>query len=222
LDAYLCPASQERLKNPQYWGIKPQPLSEIIVMGKLRLSFDDGPKPTDALTKILTILADHSIIADFYVNGIEMDSAETKAAVRKIHDKGHKVENHAWSHKRLDTMSLEEVRQEISRNQDMIQAATGRFPTRLRPPYGAGAYPKSLDTEVVKAAQEFNLTLTLWQVDTEDWKSPISGKYDKILSDVKAKQHLELTDILMHVLNNTADGLNTLIEKLKEKGYEFG
>jgi peptidoglycan/xylan/chitin deacetylase (PgdA/CDA1 family) len=194
-------------------------------MGLIRLSFDDGPKPLLALEKILGTLEQHAIKADFYLNGVEVDESDaTRKAAKKIGDKGHKVENHAWSHKRLDTMPLEEVRKEVSDTQAVIKKVTEKTPTRLRPPFGAGAFSKPVDPELAAIAKEQNLTITIWNVDTEDWKRPkgLKQKMKSIMDQVGKNKHRELIDILMHVQAETADDLEVLIGKLKSDGYQFG
>lgn len=193
-------------------------------MSLIRFSFDDGPKPLGALTGITDTLQKHQIIADFYVNGVEIVvSDDTRKAVQKLHAAGHRVENHAWTHKSLKTMPIEEVRKEVGDTQALIEKLTTRAPTRLRPPYGAGGGTPP-DPELATVAKEFKLAITLWDVDTRDWEKPrgLKPKLAKILKDVETKKYKPLMDILMHVQTETAKDLELLISNLKKKGYKFG
>lgn len=193
-------------------------------MGKILLTFDDGPKPISSLDTILSILEEHNIISDFYCTGAEMSASNTtREAVARIHNAGHKVENHAWSHKRLDTMPIDELRDEVSRTQDLITDLTGETPTKLRPPYGAGAFGSSKDAELVTVAEEYNLQLTLWDVDTRDWEKPVglSSKISSILEQIERNKNKDIIDVLMHVLPNTADDLTLLIKAINDEGYEI-
>ena len=200
-------------------------------MGIVRLSFDDGPLDDNkkspslsALNSIKGTLHDQGITADFYVNGVEVDkSAQTREAVTALHKAGHRVENHAWDHKPLNQMTLDEVRSQINRTQEIIKQLTDRTPTRLRPPYGEGAFGK-MDPDLVTAAAEAKVTITLWQVDTKDW-APTKGlatKMTKILDDIEKKKHRPMTDVLMHVLNETARDLEALIARIKAAGHVIG
>jgi peptidoglycan/xylan/chitin deacetylase (PgdA/CDA1 family) len=193
-------------------------------MSLIRFSFDDGPKPLGALTSLTEILKGHHILADFYVNGVEIAASdETRAAVRKLHKAGHKVENHAWTHKSLKPMPIEQVRKEVGDTQALIEKLTGRKPTRLRPPFGAGGFGTP-DPELAAVAKEYDLAITLWHVDTRDWESPrgLKPKLDKIMKEVERQKHKPLMDILMHVQSETAKDLELLIGSLKKKGYKFG
>ena len=189
---------------------------------KIRLSFDDGPKPVPALTKILKILDDNHIVADFYVNGVEMEDAAGKAAAQAIHAGHHKVENHAFHHIKLSPLPIETLREEVKKNQKIIKDTVGVLPTRLRPPYGDGMWTNPKDPELLQVAREENLTITLWQVDTEDWKVPMADKWDWVMGEVKKRATKDLNDVLMHVLETTARDLPELITRLKGEGYEFG
>lgn len=153
-----------------------------------------------------------------------MGTDAAKAAMIAVHKAGHRVENHAWSHDDLEPMPLEQVRREIGLTQDLIEKTIGRAPTRLRPPYGAGALGNDRDPELFQVVAELDLTVTLWQVDSRDWEAPkgLAPKIDKIMNDVASSKHRALTDILMHVLPNTANDLDGLITLLKSEGYSFG
>ena len=121
-------------------------------------------------------------------------------------------------------MPLAEVRSEVGRTQAIIEEITGRAPTRLRPPFGAGAFSRPPDAELAQAAREHGLTITLWQVDTNDWRAPrgLSSKLADIMAQVERNKHRPMTDILMHVLAETAEDLQGLVTRLKNDGYGFG
>ncbi|MCI5150236.1 MAG: polysaccharide deacetylase family protein, partial [Candidatus Electrothrix sp. MAN1_4] len=112
------------------------------------LSFDDGPAPTGALHSILDTLERHDIKAEFYVLGQEVDSHP--AAVKEIADRGHKVQNHSYTHPNLASLSRSAVRKELEKTQESIKKAAGGTPTKIRPPYGAGGWrPYDWDLVVV-------------------------------------------------------------------------
>ncbi len=184
-------------------------------MASIRLSFDDGPKPLNALDSILNTLKTYSILADFYVNGREVNASDaTREATKRIYREGHLVENHAWTHDRLDRMPLAEVDEEVGRTQELITSLIGRAPTRLRPPYGAGAFSRPMDPDLVEVAKKYNLKITLWDLDTRDWERPagLVSKIDKILSDAARLQNRNTIEVLMHILPTTGNDLDDLIK----------
>ncbi|MCI5159311.1 MAG: polysaccharide deacetylase family protein [Candidatus Electrothrix sp. AUS1_2] len=185
------------------------------------LSFDDGPAPTGALHSILDTLARHNITAEFYVLGQEADSYP--AAVKEIADRGHKVQNHSYTHPNLAGLSTSAVRKELEKTQESIRKAAGVTPTRIRPPYGAGGWPP-YDRELAAVANELSLSIQNWDIDTEDWKSPKGigpAKRTMIQRQFQQKQSQTEFSVLMHVLSDTADDLEDFILQLKQWGFTF-
>ncbi len=170
------------------------------------LTFDDGPgKYTQA---VLDALAAKHVPATFFVLG--SCAAGNESMIAKIRAAGHEVENHSWSHPVLTKLSPGEIRNEISRTNDVIGGS--RF---LRPPYG------SYNTTVTAEAAALGLRLVLWTVDTLDWKYP---DVDSILSYVK-DQTKPGAIILMHDGGNnrsaTVAAIPVVVDWLFEQGYSL-
>lgn len=184
------------------------------------LSFDDGPGLVSALDSILQTLRENEIKAEFYVLGEEV--RQYPEATRKIVEQGHDIQNHSWSHPNLATASEQEVRRELERTQDIIEEVTGVRPTKIRPPYGAGGFRRSLDQELIKVAQELSLAIVTWDIDTEDWKAPQGLGPEKIayIEEQFTQQRRRVSfNVLMHVLAGTARDLPSFISQLRE--WEF-
>jgi peptidoglycan/xylan/chitin deacetylase (PgdA/CDA1 family) len=65
---------------------------------EVALLFDDGPNP--ALTpKLLQVLADNNVIANFFLIGMRVEQSPEIA--EQIVAAGHEVGNHTYTHKRL-------------------------------------------------------------------------------------------------------------------------
>ncbi len=43
--------------------------------------------------------------------------------------------------------------------QQVIKKACGRTPTRVRPPYGAGGWPKKYDPEIARVARSLSMSI---------------------------------------------------------------
>ncbi|MGB5687460.1 MAG: polysaccharide deacetylase family protein [Candidatus Electrothrix sp.] len=185
------------------------------------LSFDDGPAPTGPLHSILDTLDRYRIKAEFYVLGQEVDSSPT--AVKEIEERGHRVQNHSYTHPNLAGLSKATVRKELEKTQESIRKAAGVIPTKIRPPYGAGGWPP-YDRELREVAQELSLTIQNWDIDTEDWKSPKGlgpSKRAMIEQQFQRSQSRTEFNVLMHVLKDTAEDLGDFIEQLKQWGFSF-
>ncbi|CAK8719329.1 Peptidoglycan/xylan/chitin deacetylase, PgdA/CDA1 family [Candidatus Electrothrix gigas] len=185
------------------------------------LSFDDGPAPTGPLHSILDTLDRHGIKAEFYVLGQEVDSHP--AVVKEIAKRGHAVQNHSYTHPNLAKGSRSFVRKELEKTQQSIKKAAGVTPTKIRPPYGAGGWPP-YDLELRAVAKELSLSIQNWDIDTEDWKSPQGvgpSKQAMIARQFARRQNQVELNVLMHVLQGTADDLGDFIKQLKQWGFSF-
>jgi peptidoglycan/xylan/chitin deacetylase (PgdA/CDA1 family) len=187
----------------------------------LLLSFDDGPAPITALHSVLNTLDAAGIKAEFYLLGKEVDSSP--AAAKEIVQRGHRAQNHSYSHINLASAAESAVRTELEKTQASIKKATGATPTKIRPPYGAGGW-HPYDPQLAKVAASLSLKIENWDVDTEDWKSP-KGVMDSAKLRL-IKQQLDKggsgpLKVLMHIQSETARDLGSFIKQLKVWGYVF-
>jgi peptidoglycan-N-acetylglucosamine deacetylase len=187
----------------------------------LLLSFDDGPEPIPALLSILSTLRSKGITAEFYIQGNEVAGNEDKLKI--IVDQGHKIQNHSWSHPRLDIAKKEKVREELSRTQAVIKSAAGVEPTKVRPPFGAGGW-RPYDPELAAVAKELSLKINNWDVDTRDWEDPKGlgeKELDRFVEGLRLHGKKSPLQVLMHVQPETAGDLPAFIDQLKRWGFAF-
>lgn len=199
---------------------------------KLILTFDDGPlddrKTTEdmgaSLKQIITTLNKRNATGVFYVLGQEVRLKPDLA--RLIVDKGHIIQNHSWKHDHLPTLSRDALKKDLQDTQEIIKKHTGRTPDRLRPPYGDG-YVYNQSATLAEVAQELRLTLTGWDIDTNDWKSKDTGLQSVHFSP-KRERWKELydtreapLDILMHVQKATASALGSFLDSLTREGWTY-
>lgn len=170
------------------------------------LTFDDGPNDKSTVD-ILAILQKYDVKATFFVLG--QNAVKHPNIVKMMHEQGHEIANHSWSHKNLTKLTPAQMHAEMDRTSNAIFEAIGAYPTAYRPPYGA------IDDSV---RQEIQLTSVLWNIDTMDWhhKDPA-----KTLEYVKANAK-EDGIILMHDIHQeSADALEAVIQYLQQENYEF-
>lgn len=176
------------------------------------LTFDDGPDPVYT-PQILAVLAKYDAKATFFEVGRNV--AKHPALTKRIHDAGHSVQNHTWTHADLRKLSAASFRQQITETDQAISAQTGQVPRCLRPPYGA------INTKVTQQAKAFRKQLVIWTIDSRDWTKPgTTAITRRVLSGVHNG-----SVILMHDgggnRSQTVAALPTILQALKAKGYGF-
>jgi len=110
-----------------------RPISSIQTSDRVvALTFDDGPS---ALTpELLEILKKNKIKATFFVTGEH--ALQSPDLIKKIHDEGHEIENHSYSHPHLLFHGYFFIRTQLMKTQEVIRLLTGETPRFFRPPYG--------------------------------------------------------------------------------------
>lgn len=174
------------------------------------LTFDDGPESI-VTPQILDILDDYDIKATFFVLG--QNAARFEDVLKDIYDRGHEIGNHSWSHKYLPKISKSSKENEILKTEQLLVDVLGDYTSIFRPPYGA---VKAQDKQLIDS---LGYKIVNWSVDTRDWAGT-SG--EQIMKYVK--QQLKPGGIiLMHNSGNanTVKILPTMIEWVREQGYEF-
>lgn len=127
--------------GPLLWGtLSPNarlfgPIQTDTGTDDLWLTIDDGPDPVDT-PALLKLLQKHRVKAIFFVIG---DKAERyPELIQQIHDEGHEIGNHSWSHSQAWFWSHGPMRtrREIERCQQCVESITGVAPRVFRAPVG--------------------------------------------------------------------------------------
>ena len=98
---------------------------------RIALAFDDYPFP-EFSPRLLSLLAETQTPVTFFTIGNKLEKAPHLAALALMH--GHSLQNHTYSHPRLDALPSERVRQEWREGAQVIRALTGQNPTLSRAP----------------------------------------------------------------------------------------
>lgn len=169
------------------------------------LTFDDGP--SKYTNEILDILKDNGICATFFILGNKVPYGQE--TLLKMLENGNEIGNHTYNHKWLAHLDEIEIKNQISKTQEVIFEYTRYLPKVFRPSYGD--IPKEMRKEI-------NLEVTLWNVDTLDWK--LKNKKQIIKRATRNTKDGDI--ILMHdTYKRTKDALPEIINTLKKKGFQF-
>jgi len=127
---------------------------------EIALTFDDGPNPRWT-PQLLEILARHDIKATFFLVG--KYAASQPALVRGMHEAGHLIGNHTWTHPNLAVTSAQRTREELARTSAELEQILGAPIRYFRPPFG-GRRPATL-----RIARELGMQPVLWNAIARDW-----------------------------------------------------
>ena len=167
----------------------------------LALTFDDGPNPVTT-PLVLDALERHQARATFFVMGNRV--AGNEALLRRMYAAGHEVGSHSWSHPDFTTLSLEQLKQQVTDTQAAVVAAGLPAPTLFRPPYGAM-------NGVVRS--QVPMTIALWNVDPEDWKQKDPKKIvERVMASVAPGRVVDMHD----THQQTADSMDQLLVELQQ------
>lgn len=173
---------------------------------QLALTFDDGPHPSYT-EKLLDGLKERNVKATFFVTG---EHAELHPdIIKRMHDEGHIIGNHTYSHIQLTSSNREAFKKELIKTNEIIQNITNEEVEYVRPPYGS--WDKKLE-------KELNMFPILWNVDPLDWcTANATCVAQAVINNVK-----ENDIILMHDYYETSvEAALIAIDELTKQGYQF-
>lgn len=189
--------SESVLGGPEEYGDMPP---------KIALTFDDGPN--EACTgRLLDGLKKRNVRATFFVIGKNVKA--NPKLTKRIHEEGHMIGNHTYSHIDMGKASEAKAEKELKKTSRAVHAAIGEYPQYMRPPYGVCSR---------KLEESLDMILVRWTIDPLDWKTENT---DEIVRKVVTKAE-ENDIILLHdCYNSSVDAAFRIIDILKKKGFEF-
>jgi len=136
----------------------PQPSNSRVY-----LTFDDGPSP-HTTPFLLEMLEADGIKASFFLIGREAEKYPD--LVKAIHEGGHSIGNHTYSHLYMPGLSSRELEAEIERTNSIIEDITGEKTRIFRPPFG------HMDQRTAQVLTEREMHPVYWTQAPEDWAIP--------------------------------------------------
>jgi peptidoglycan/xylan/chitin deacetylase (PgdA/CDA1 family) len=125
------------------------------------LTFDDGPHP-EGTPAVLAILERARVQATFFLVGEQV--RRDRGLARAVADAGHVIGLHCDRHRNLLRLAPWQVREDIERARETIEAATGCSPVLYRPPYGI------LNASALRLARRLSWRTVLWSHWGRDWE----------------------------------------------------
>ena len=173
------------------------------------ISFDAawGNEQTDGLLKTLD---DYKVKTTFFLVGDWVKKYPD--SVRKIAKKGHDVGNHSSNHPHMSSLSVDEMKAQLTDCNDEIRKLTGKSPTLFRAPYG------DYNNDVVNTVTGMDMYCVQWNIDSLDWKDPSAEQ----IVDNCVKKLVPGSIILLHNgAKNTPEALPKVIEAIRNEGYKI-
>jgi peptidoglycan/xylan/chitin deacetylase (PgdA/CDA1 family) len=161
----------------------------------------------DVLPDMLDIFAEKDIKITFFVSG--KWAKNNPWLLRKIYVLGHEIQNHGYGHRMCSQISEKEVREEIEKTEVVIKQLTGVVTNTFAPPSG------DYDKKTVEVCREMGYLLSLWSVDTIDWRSDSTAR---VIENRVLKKNLNGAILLMHPKEETVKALPGIIEKIWDRG----
>ena len=182
--------------------------------GTVALTFDDGPG--EHTPAVLDTLAATEVAATFFVLGRSVDLRPSLVA--RTADEGHVVANHSYTHRDLEELSEDEIKDEVLRTDRAIRNA-GAAPTALlRPPYGHWDGPGG---KVATAAASVGYSIVTWTYSPTDYVADADTIRTRVLDNLHPDAIILLHDGSSNAPEMIA-ALPAIIEGAREQGYCLG
>ena len=201
LVASLSPTAEENKLLPIY---------SVDTKDKVVSVTFDSAWTAEDIPLILETLQKHNCRATFFVVGSWAE--KYPESVKLIFDSGHEVAGHSYNHAHYNSLTAEELKNDMDMCDKVIKNITGVTVPIFRAPYG------EYNNTVVNTAMNSGRTLIQWDVDSLDWKDLNEEEMTKrILPKIKNG-----SIILFHNgTKYTASALDGILTKISNKGYSF-
>jgi len=176
----------------------------------IALTFDDGPDPEYTIP-ILKILRKHNVKATFFITGKK--AQEYPEIVRKLIYNGQELGNHSYSHRSLILKTMNYVKSEIEKTDEILKSFGIQGEILFRPPYGR------IDAISIMVFWKLQKKIVLWDNSPKDFKYTSSEDIaKKVLKKMKPGSIIVLHDGGGD-RSNTVKAVEILIPELLKRGY---
>jgi peptidoglycan/xylan/chitin deacetylase (PgdA/CDA1 family) len=182
--------------------------------GTIALTFDDGPG--EHTPAVLDALADKEVLAAFFVLGRNVDGSPSLVA--RAADEGHEIANHSYTHRDLEDLEEDEIREEVLRTDQAIRDAGAEPLPLLRPPFGHWDGPGGT---VATAAASVGYGIVTWTYSPTDYLADADTIRARVLDNLHPDAIILLHDGSSNAPEMIA-ALPAIIDGARDQGYCFG
>ncbi|WYZ44614.1 hypothetical protein EsH8_VII_001050 [Colletotrichum jinshuiense] len=196
-----------------------------VNVGDVAITYDDGPYIYTAA--MLDNFKAHGAVATFFITGNNIGKGMINVAyadvIQRMVAEGHQIASHTWSHENLDSLTLEQRKNQMVYNEIAFNDILGFYPTYMRPPYSiCGAECENqmadlgyhityfdLDTQgyLHTDPSQIGYSVGLWDQAMQA-RSPCNASYLHIEHDIHQQIATTLTS---HILDSVvANGWNAV------------
>ena len=159
---------------------------------------------------LIDILEKYNVKTTFFVVG---DWAEKyPESVKALHDAGHEVMSHSNHHDHYNSLTAQQIIDDVTASNERISATTGVTPTLIRCPYG------EYDDHVINAVNSMGMTAIQWDVDSLDWKGISAAEITK---RVTGKVQSGSIVLFHNAGEHTPEALPDILNYLLSEGYDI-
>lgn len=178
-------------------------------------TFDDGPVGTASSATSIRIqdaLSKNGVHATFFYWGNKINGSN-EAEIKRAQSLGMEIGNHTYTHSDLSKMSADQIKNEISQTNSILNRLTGLNDFLVRPPYLA------VNTTVSSAA---GVPLINCGVDSQDWNGASSSSIINTITSGMSNGSLKNKIVLMHeTYTATAEAIEYLAPYMKQQGWQI-
>lgn len=183
------------------------------------LTFDDGPSYS-VTNETLDILKEKNVKATFFIVGSKIQGKED--ILKRIHNEGHSIGLHTYTHKYKKIYSTEEAFvEEMDRTNEEVKKVLGIEPKLIRFPSGSKPH---LNDSLLDKLHAHNYRIFDWNACLSDGLN-YNAPPDKLIKEAqKVIGKSTKVILLLHcdiVNKNTCKALPRIIDFYKSQGYEF-
>ncbi len=198
---------------------------DTVQIKKAYLTFDDGP--SGVTPRILDVLDELGVKATFFVIG--RNSEADVETLRRIHEEGHTIGLHSYSHEYQKIYhSVEDYLADFQALEQWVFEITGERAEIFRFPGGSNnsTAKKSVMTAIAEEMTRRGYTYYDWNVIAHDDKKAAYSPevlFQNVKASAKGKLDRDLI-LLFHdnaTRKTTPDVLPQVVEYFRENGYEF-
>ena len=177
------------------------------------LTFDAG-YDNGMMEEILNTLKLKNVKATFFLTGDFVK--RFPELTKRIVNEGHIACNHSYTHRKITTLSKEELANDLGKLEKSFYELTKQeMPKYFRPPEG------NFDKASLTNLKNLAYTTVFWSIAYVDWKTNKQSGADYCVKTIMDNLH-DGAIILMHsVSSSNKEALPRLIDEIKNKGYTF-